>query len=398
MSSNATKLYEIANKKSRNIIGLMSGTSLDGLDIALVNIEAFGSDTKCKSINFKTVNYSDEEREKINKIFTKSMIDLQYLTVLNEWIGRLHGDMINATLAEWGIDYREIDLIASHGQTIYHAPNSLHQLKDFNFDATLQIGDGDHIAVTTGIITLADFRQKHIAKGGEGAPLALYGDCILLSDPVRQRILLNLGGISNYTYIPNQLSTFIAEASDIGPGNTLIDLLSKKFYNLSYDNDGAIGKSGFLNQALLDSMIEDEFFDLPYPKSTGQEYFNEKWLDSHVQKICPSISNDDLMCTVTHLTANSIAICLNDLMAKYGPCDLFISGGGALNKFLVELFHQYIPNTKIAFSDELGVPYDAKEAILFAVLANECLCNPDPSYKLIQKYGDFTMGKVCFPN
>ena len=395
--NNATKLYTIAQKDTRTIIGLMSGTSLDGLDIVCMQVERFGADTKVDDIKFKTVSYSDDERAKIAHVFTKSQVDLQYLTVLNEWIGRLHGAMILDTLSEWNMTPNQIDLIASHGQTIYHAPHSLHQLPGFDFDATLQIGDGDHIAATTGIITIADFRQKHIAKGGEGAPLALYGDCILLSDPARQRILLNLGGISNYTYIPNKSSQHKAEASDIGPGNTLIDLLTQKFYNTPFDNDGLIGRSGTLIDVLLASLMEDPFFQLPYPKSTGQEYFNYSWLQSHIDHLNTQITNEDLICTVTHLTAKSVALCLNNLIQKYGLCDIFISGGGAMNKFLVELFHQYIPNTKIGFSDELGVPYDAKEAILFAILANECVCNPYPNYHLIDKYGDFTMGKICFP-
>ena len=398
MNSNAAKLYHISAKEDRNIIGLMSGTSLDGLDISLVNLKGYGFETKLSNRYFKTVTYSSSEKDKISRIFTKSMIDLQYLTVLNEWIGRLHGEMILRTLEEWGISPEETDLIASHGQTIYHAPRTLHQLSGFDFDATLQIGDGDHIAATTGIITVSDFRQKHIAKGGEGAPLALYGDCILLSHHDNQRILLNLGGISNYTFIPTQNSVFKAEASDIGPGNTLIDLLSQKYLNLPYDPDGATGRSGNLNEKLLNSMLSDPFFSLPYPKSTGQEYFNEAWLNKHIQLTDSDMNTEDLMCTVTHLTAKSIAICINNLIDKFGKCDLYISGGGALNLFLTDLFRQYIPDTFIAFSDELGVPYDAKEAILFAVLANECICNPNPDYRLIAKYGDFTMGKICFPS
>lgn len=398
MESNASKLYRISQKKERKIIGLMSGTSLDGLDISLVNLEGYGFSTRFKNLHFKTVTYTDDQRKKINHIFTKSMIDLQYLTVLNEWIGRLHGEMILETLEEWGLKPDEIDLIASHGQTIYHAPRTLHKLEGFDFDATLQIGDGDHVAATTGIVTVADFRQKHISKGGEGAPLALYGDCILLSHPVKQRILLNLGGISNYTFIPAQNSEFTAEASDIGPGNTLIDLLAQKYLQAPFDTDGNTGRSGVLCLPLLESMVADPFFDLPYPKSTGQEYFNESWLNSHITKVNAGISEADLICTVTHLTARSVAICINDLISKFGKCDLYISGGGALNKYLTELFKVYIPDTYIGFSDELGVPFDAKEAILFAVLANECVCNPSPSYQLIKKYGDFTMGKICFPN
>jgi anhydro-N-acetylmuramic acid kinase len=395
--NNAQRIYHISQKEKRNIIGLMSGTSLDGLDIALCTITGSGYDTKIEGIKFVTTSYTDEQKNNIKKIFTKSQIDLQYLTVLNEWIGRLHGEMINNALKSWGIANNEVDLIASHGQTIYHAPKTLHKLEEFDFDATLQIGDGDHVAVTTNIITFADFRQKHVAKGGEGAPLALYGDCLILGDKIKQRVLLNMGGISNYTFIPNIDSDFTAEASDIGTGNTLIDLYSKKYYNKEFDKDGLTARSGTLSHELLDSMLNDAFFQLPYPKSTGQEYFNDNWVQSHISKTVKTITNEDLMCTVTHFSAQSIARCLNELREKYGDFDIYLSGGGALNKFLCQLIKDSLPSHYVGISDELGVPVDAKEAILFAVLANECLTNENPNYNLIKKYGNFTMGKVCFP-
>src|SRR5690606_23325075 len=188
-------------RQERLIIVLMSGTSLDGLDVALCRFRGNGTETKVELVKFKTVPYDSEMKTRIKSVFAKKTIDFQLLTLLNPWIALLHGAMILDCLEEWKIEPGTVDLIASHGQTVFHAPKILHGLEDYP-NATLQIGDGDHLAVKTGIITLSDFRQKHIAAGGEGAPLAMYGDFLLFSHPAENRILLNMGGIANFTWLP----------------------------------------------------------------------------------------------------------------------------------------------------------------------------------------------------
>ena len=222
MHSNIQKLYDIANKPCRLIIGLMSGTSLDGLDIALCSIEGNGVNTKLHLLNFETIPYLDDFKSEIRTIFSRKQIDLEKLCLLNPWIALQHAQMINTCLQKWNIKNTEVDLIASHGQTIYHAPQRLHQQQKFG-NATLQIGDGDHIAVATGIITISDFRQKNIAAGGEGAPLAVYGDYLIFGKSGEDRVLLNIGGIANFTYLPGVNENEKILCSDIGPGNTLMD-------------------------------------------------------------------------------------------------------------------------------------------------------------------------------
>jgi len=178
MNKNLCRLFSIAEKQTRHIVGLMSGTSLDGLDIALCAIEGNGLNTKVNLKQFATIPYSKDVKEKIKKVFAKEKVDFGYLILLNGWIGKLHGRWIKECLNNWNVGAEEVDIIASHGQTVFHYPKIFHGEEEFG-DATLQIGDGDHIAVETGIITISDFRQKHIAAGGEGAPLALYGDYYL---------------------------------------------------------------------------------------------------------------------------------------------------------------------------------------------------------------------------
>jgi len=283
MNSHIELLHCIAQKSTRIILGLMSGTSLDGLDIALCKIEGNGENTKLQLLNFKTVPYDIDIQNSIRTVFSKQQVNLEQLTLLNEWMGKLHALLINQTLKEWNIANSEVDIIASHGQTVYHAPVSLHQNKKLG-NGTLQIGDGDHIAVLTGIITLSDFRQKHIAAGGEGAPLAAYGDYLLFKEKERDVILLNIGGISNFTFLPSNDEGIFS--SDVGPGNTLMDAwMQKNFTHLHFDKDAAVAKKGMVNDALLNSLFENEFLQTPVPKTTGPELFNLSFVEAALQKI-----------------------------------------------------------------------------------------------------------------
>ncbi|MFY7889634.1 MAG: anhydro-N-acetylmuramic acid kinase, partial [Spirosomataceae bacterium] len=240
MNVQIEQLYQLAKKESRTIIGLMSGTSLDGLDIALCQISGSGETTKVTVLHSTTVDYSEDIKVEIRKVFAQREIDFRHLALLNEWIGLLHADMILSSLQSWNIQPETVDLIASHGQTVMHAPKQLHGIEKFP-NATLQIGDGDHIAVKTGIITISDFRQKHVATGGEGAPLAVYGDYFLFSKKGEHRILLNMGGIANFTYLPADLDPTKVFVTDTGTSNTLLDAFVRKYDpSLSYDKDAAL--------------------------------------------------------------------------------------------------------------------------------------------------------------
>ena len=230
-------LAKIASKDERVIIGLMSGTSLDGLDIALCRLTGTGRDTKAVLQEFATVPYDDVYRARISAVFSKHDVDLELVCLLNPYVATEHARFILQQLADWGIKPEDVDLIASHGQTIYHAPISLHKKTEFP-NATLQLGDGDHMALATNIMTISDFRQKHIAAGGEGAPLAAYGDYLIFSSEEENRVLLNIGGIANITFLPKSLNTRDVFSTDIGPGNTIMDAyIRKHFAGKLYDAD-----------------------------------------------------------------------------------------------------------------------------------------------------------------
>src|SRR5438067_2133084 len=187
LNQNLQKLFDIAQKPFKTCIGLMSGTSLDGLDIALCRFTGNGLQTQFELLQFVTISYPQSFKAEVQQVFAKKTVDLEKLTLLNAYIGNYHGELVLQALAEWNIGPNTVDFIASHGQTIYHAPKRLHKQVGYP-NATLQIGDGDHLAVKTGILTVSDFRQKHIATGGEGAPLALYGDVLLGSKPGEERV------------------------------------------------------------------------------------------------------------------------------------------------------------------------------------------------------------------
>lgn len=393
MNVSLNKLARLSQKSFRTILGLMSGTSLDGLDIALCIIDGYGLTTKAKVVNFETMPYSPELKHDLMEVFSKGEVALQKLTLINAKLGIIHAGMINEFLFKHSIANQDIDCIASHGQTIYHSPKRLHHLHDYP-DATLQIGDADHIAVKTGIPTLSDFRQKHVAAGGEGAPLALYGDFILFNSATENRILLNIGGISNFTYLPSENNQGVI-STDTGPGNTLIDALCRKYFNKEFDLNGDIARKGKCIPDLLDELIALPFFQESFPKTTGPELFNLSLIEMYMQRnplFHPA--PEDLITTATILTAKSIALAIRKLV-KTDRSSVYLSGGGAHNSFLTSTIAEQFPGQKIVNIDELGIEADAKEALLFALLANETICG---SVLPINGGPAITMGKISLPD
>ncbi|HET9432148.1 MAG TPA: anhydro-N-acetylmuramic acid kinase, partial [Chitinophagaceae bacterium] len=284
MKKNIKKLHNISLKTKKLIVGLMSGTSFDGLDVALCKIKGSGMETEVKVVEFETSAYQPEFKEELKTIFSRRDADLEKVCLLNEWVAIQHATMINNCLQKWGYSKNDIDLIASHGQTIYHAPKSLHGREQFP-NATLQIGDGDHIAVKTGIITVSDFRQKHIAAGGEGAPLAVYGDYLLFSKKGENRIMLNIGGIANFTFLPGDLDGSKIFSTDVGPGNTMMDAFVQRYFPGKYFDEGsAIAGKGKVNNDLLNQLKDHPFFASDFPKTIGPELFNLSYLEKAIER------------------------------------------------------------------------------------------------------------------
>ena len=398
MNKNILHLYKIAQKENRFILGLMSGTSLDGLDIALCNFKGSGMQTEMKLLHFETILYDEDFKNEIKKIFSQKNIDLQKLTLLNAWVGLQHGNMVNNFLQKWNIKKEEVDIIASHGQTIYHAPKSLHGISTFE-NATLQIGDGDHVAVTTGIITLSDFRQKNIAAGGEGAPLAVYGDYLLFSKAGEDRILLNIGGIANFTFLPGDKNPSNILCTDVGPGNTMMDAyIQKHFKGKYFDENASIALQGKIDEALLETLKNHPFFKKDFPKTTGPELFNLTYLlESQNKSGTNNLSTYDVMATLNKFSADMIVAAITASI-KSKNVVLHSSGGGMHNPLLMQHLHALLPGYRFFTTDTLHINPDAKEALLFAILANECVAGGETVIgNGTNDIPSVSMGKISFP-
>lgn len=401
MNKNIESLYQLAKKPTRTIVGLMSGTSLDGLDVALCKISGTGTNTVVQLKEFTTIPYSETVKNEIRKVFAKKTIDFQHLALLNEWIGLLHADIVLDCLQQWNCKASEVDLIASHGQTVMHTPKSLHQQTEFP-NATLQIGDGDHIAVRTGIITVSDFRQKHLAAGGEGAPLAVYGDYFLFGNENENRIMLNIGGIGNFTYLPKNQDPELVFVTDTGTGNTLLDAFTKLHYpELSYDKEAQIAQKGKINLRLLEVLKDHPFFKGPYPKTTGPELFNLDYVQKAiVESKTQELSVEDILATLTRFSAETIAEAILFVLNQNETAEdstVYVSGGGLHNPLLMSYLQELLPCT-IKSTSELGIAGDAKEAILFAILANETVAGGNTNFGSVKGIPSVNMGKISFPD
>ena len=391
------QLSRIARQTSRRIIGLMSGTSLDGLDVALCRFEGAGQRTKFAVEAFETVPYGEAFKAELRKVFAQKEIDFQHLVLLNVTVAEQQADMVNACLRRWNVAPESVDLVASHGQTVFHAPRVFHGLADWP-NATLQIGDGDHFARRTGIITLSDFRQKHCAVGGEGAPLALYGDHFLFSKKGEDRFLLNLGGIANFTFLPGNGDTALAFATDTGPGNTLLDAFARALFHVPFDENAMLAQNGRVDERLLDIFKSEPFFAKPFPKTIGPELFSPEWVQAAYRQLPKGSPNPyDLMATLTRLTADTVA----DAMLRTAPTvrkrRLYLSGGGAHNPLIKRFLQENLPGWDICQMAELGVHGDAKEALLFAVLANETVAGRETGDAVLGGVPLVGMGKISLP-
>jgi anhydro-N-acetylmuramic acid kinase len=396
MNTTIASLYEIAKKPQRLIIGLMSGTSLDGLDVALCRIVGSGTTTAIEVIQFETIAYHEDFKTAIKSVFAKRTVDLERVCLLNVWVAVQHGNMINKCLAKWGLKSTDIDAISSHGQTIFHAPKTQHGHAAFG-NGTLQIGDGDHLAVTTNIITISDFRQKHIAAGGEGAPLAVYGDYLIFSKANENRIMLNIGGIANFTFLPGNLDATKVFSTDVGPGNTMMDAYIQQYFaGKYYDADAAIAKQGIVNKALLEALKDHLFFKENFPKTTGPELFNLGYLESaKIKAGITDISHVDVMATLNRFTADIIVNALQQTVSVIDEFVVYTSGGGMHNPLLLQNIQQQLPTTSFKTTNHLSINPDAKEAVLFAILANETLCGGTTFFG--NSLPNVSMGKISFP-
>ncbi len=361
-------------KELRLAVGLMSGTSLDGVDAALVEIAGSGTATRVKLRHFLSIPFEKPVSERLLRAASGKPLTTAELSQLNFLLGVLYSEAVLRLCREARLDVFELDVIGSHGQTVYHQSEPS-EFCGRPVASTLQIGEASLIAERTGVTTVSDFRPGDMAAGGKGAPLIPYVDYLLFRDSRRGRILLNVGGIANITALPASARISQVKAFDTGPGNMVIDGLVWHFIcsEKRFDLRGNMAREGKVVPDLLESVLRDPYFSLRPPKTAGREQFGEAFM-SRFLNYPVSCSFEDLLCTATELTAWTVA----DSVLKYCRSqfhfeDLVVSGGGAHNDFLLERLTKLLHPMKVLKTDDFGIPVSAKEAVGFAVLANETI-------------------------
>ncbi|KAA3597317.1 MAG: anhydro-N-acetylmuramic acid kinase [Candidatus Scalindua sp. AMX11] len=368
------KLIRLQSKNSRTVVGLMSGTSCDGIDACLIKIEGSGLTTKVDFIGFETYPYSDEIREMILRSSKRETGSVDLVCRLNFTLGKLFANSVRRIAEKISIPLSEIDLVGSHGHTVYHLPASK-GIVNINEGSTLQIGEPSVIAQETGITTIADFRTRDIAVGGDGAPLVPYTDFILLGRDGVCRAIQNIGGIANVALLPGDCDINKVIAFDSGPGNMVIDRFAEKITNgrAKFDKDGALASRGRPDQHFLDRLCAHPFVTKQPPKSTGREDFGIDFADNLYEEMKQKRLNDsDAIATVTAFTAKSISDSYrNFIQPLHRIEEVVLGGGGVHNRTLMKFLGDYLPCMRIRQTDDFGIPADAKEAMSFALLANE---------------------------
>ena len=393
------KLIELSKKDSKFVIGLMSGTSVDGVDVALVEINGNWIETKINLIGFLEYPFPPGLKELILKNSARESSNVEDITRLNFLIPQIYNEAIESLCAEIEFDKDKINLIGSHGQTIHHLPIKV-DYYDHQVSSTLQIGDPAVLAKLTGIITVGDFRTGDVALGGQGAPLVPYFDFLVFHSSYKNRALLNIGGISNITILNKKCKQKDVLAFDTGPGNMLIDFLMKRFFGKDFDDNGEVARSGKINDDLFIALItQDSFIESSPPKSTGREYYGKDFLN-HLLEEFSNVPPEDWLHTLTKFTAYAVYRNYEKFIKEETIVDeLFVSGGGAKNKFLYQSLSDYFgKQTEVKVIDEIGISSDAKEAICFAVLANETISGNTSNIPRTTGASHATiLGKICLP-
>jgi len=364
------------------VVGLMSGTSLDGIDTALIDIsEISTNDFDVKVINFINTPYDNITRNKILECCDPKTGSVDKICRLNFELGELFAKSVEKIASLTNIKLSNIELIGSHGQTIYHDVEN-------DYVSSLQIGEAGVIAQRTGITTISNFRARDIAAGGQGAPLVPYVDYILFKSNQYNRVLQNIGGIGNYTYIPKNAKIEDIQGTDTGPGNMLIDGVIQILTNgeKTFDKDGEMAIKGTVSIELLNELKKHPFISKKAPKTTGREAFGLNYARKIVnigKKL--HLSNEDIIATVTNFTAFTIIDAYQRFIGNEID-QIIISGGGSYNPTLILMIKSYVKmllgeNVVVMTLEQLGYSSDAKEAVAFAILAYQTFkrrCNNVP--------------------
>lgn len=375
-------------------VGLMSGTSLDGIDAVLCEIQGSSNTTTVKQLSFLTLPLPDATKEKIKQC-CHNEANVAQVCSLNFELGELFAKAVQAVCEQYGIETNQLDFIASHGQTIYHIPRDTGSY----VASTLQIGESAVIAQRCGCPCIANFRVKDMAAGGEGAPLVPFSEYILYSKQDRAIALQNIGGIGNVTVLPAQASIDDVFAFDTGPGNMVIDEAMQCLFNKPYDDNGQMAAKGNLIVELMDELKQDPYITMEPPKTTGREVYGSEFTHKILKKYS-MYAPEDVIATLTWFTAYTIAQNYRQfILPNHKLTQVILGGGGAHNATLKQMLSDELPGIDVLCQEDLGYSSDAKEAIAFVILGNETLhhqfSNVPKATGASQKV---ILGNITYPN
>ena len=389
----------LISKETRVVVGLMSGTSLDGVDAAVARLSGSGRALQLDVLAARSFPYPVALRRVLlrnSAADTSSVFDLSQLNVR---LAYQYADAVRQIVYAAGLSLADLDLVGSHGQTVHHIPDAT-DCAALAVTSTLQIGDPSVLANLLDVPVVGDFRVADMALGGQGAPLVPYFDYVYFSDAAEQRGLLNVGGIANLTVLPRGGGPEAVRAFDTGPANMVIDALADRFFDQPYDPDGALAAQGTVHQPLLDALMDDAYYDLPPPKSTGREHFGRAYVARLVEDAeAAGLSPNDMLATATALTAHSVYHAYDAFFRGTHPLDvLIVSGGGMHNAVLMDMLAKLFAPVPVHTVEPYGLDSDEKEALCFAVLAHETVNGVPTNLPSVTGAAHPTLlGKLCFP-
>lgn len=361
-------LNKLANRKNLTVIGVNSGTSGDGLDLAAVKVRYGKPALRAKFLFGKTISFAKNISSRLQEAIIDRSISLEKAMILDRELGGLIGREVSKFIKTLKRKKITPHIIASHGQTIRHLPGRV-RIGRKPESATLQLGHPESIAAQTGLITIADFRQSDIAAGGEGSPITSRAMWHLFPNERQNRLMINIGGIANYFFIPAGTGPSKLIARDCGPGNSLMDIVCRKYFKRAFDTDGRLASRGKVSQRLLSILLADDYLKGKFGPSTGRERFGQKFVSKIVRYGTRlKLNKYDIMATTAELTVATVLLHVKKLIDRYDFNRLYLFGGGAKNKYIVNGLKESLPEHKIEMVERLGFGGDYLEAVCYAVM------------------------------
>lgn len=393
-------LTRLVTTPERIVAGIMTGTSVDAVDVAIVKMYGTGEQLRIDLLHYSETLFAEELQQRLFANMEVSSSNINDICLLHTALAHAFADAVREACTEGGLEVSDLNLIGMHGQTMRHLPEAM-ELAGVPVRSTLQLGSAPTLATLLDVPVVSDFRCGDMILGGQGAPLVPRVDWLLFRSEEEHRVLLNIGGIANLTMLPQGCAASDVVAFDTGPGNMLVDALMRRYFGKEFDEDGAVARSGTVHSDLIGWLMQHEYFGRTYPKSTGRELFGENYLDNFTQlaRDLGITEPADIVATASECTVRSICGQLRALIPSGTVFHLLAAGGGSRNRFFMDGIRMNFPYARVSTTAALGMPPEAREAVSFAVLANEYIVgNPGNLPSVTGASREALLGSLTLPS